>query len=208
MGMIKFKASALPLPSPEYDQQYFFQLVRVLGIYFKQLDSDTPVESQFFKGLTTALNNPSASYASAATQTVTAVSTGTAITYDVTDFQNLVELVSPANSQIRVQYDGVYNFQFSVQLDKDGSGSSKFWVWYRKNGVDAPLSTTEAVVDGNNDETFMALNYFVPMSAGDYFELVFASDDATGRLAYFGVNGFRPAIPSVILTVNFVSVLP
>jgi hypothetical protein len=208
MGMLKFKSSALPLPSKEYDQQYFFQLVRVLGIYFKQLDSDTPLEAEFFRGLSTELTNPSASYASAVNQTVLGASTPTVVTYDVTDFENLVTLVSPGNSQIRVQYSGVYNFQFSVQLDKDGGGTSKFWIWYRKNGFDAPLSATEAVVVGNNDETFMALNYFVPMNAGDYFELVFASDDPTGRLAYFPVNGFRPAIPSIILTVNFVSKLP
>lgn len=208
MAMIKFKSSALPLPSPDYDQQYFFQLVRVLGIYFKQLDSTTPIEAEYFKGLPIELRTPSASYVSVVSQTVVGASTETLITFDVTDFESNVELISPANSQIRVRYPGVYNFQFSVQFDKDGGGTSKFWAWYKKNGVTAPDSGTEITIVGNNAETFMALNYFVPMNGGDYFELAFASDDSTGRIAYIPAASPHPGVPSVILTVNFVSALP
>lgn len=35
----RFKAPALPVPNNEYDQRYFHELIRVLRLYFNQLDS-------------------------------------------------------------------------------------------------------------------------------------------------------------------------
>ena len=50
MGMTHFRAPPMPVPSAEYSQQYSTQLIRVLGIYFSQLDSNTPVHSSSFTG--------------------------------------------------------------------------------------------------------------------------------------------------------------
>ena len=50
MGMTHFRAPPMPVPSAEYSQPYSTQLIRVLGIYFSQLDSNTPVYSSSFTG--------------------------------------------------------------------------------------------------------------------------------------------------------------
>lgn len=42
MALELFKAPALPLPSDEYNRQYFDQLLNALRLYFNQLDSITP----------------------------------------------------------------------------------------------------------------------------------------------------------------------
>lgn len=42
MAMKRFRAPRLPDPPPEYSPQYVRQLLRVLEIYFNQLDSQTP----------------------------------------------------------------------------------------------------------------------------------------------------------------------
>jgi hypothetical protein len=49
MALEKFKAAPLPNPPVQYDPQYVRQLVRVLEIYFSQLDSLTPNQAQSYR---------------------------------------------------------------------------------------------------------------------------------------------------------------
>jgi len=44
MGMQKFRAPALPLATPEYNEQQLSQLIGVLRLYFTQLDSNVPIQ--------------------------------------------------------------------------------------------------------------------------------------------------------------------
>jgi len=44
MGMQQFVAPPLPVPPPEYDQQYLTNLIRTLRLYFNQLDSTTSLQ--------------------------------------------------------------------------------------------------------------------------------------------------------------------
>ena len=43
MAMERFQAPALPVPPVEYDQRYHTDLIRILRLYFNQLDSTTPL---------------------------------------------------------------------------------------------------------------------------------------------------------------------
>lgn len=49
MALEKFRASPLPVPPSDYNQQYMTQLIRVLGLYFSQLDSLTPNQAQSYR---------------------------------------------------------------------------------------------------------------------------------------------------------------
>lgn len=49
MALEKFKAAPLPNPPVQYDPQYVRQLVRVLELYFSQLDSLTPNQAQSYR---------------------------------------------------------------------------------------------------------------------------------------------------------------
>ena len=42
MALTKFNPGPLPNPGKEWDQQYMRQVIRVLEIYFNQLESSTP----------------------------------------------------------------------------------------------------------------------------------------------------------------------
>lgn len=46
MALDKFKAAPLPNPPAQYDPQYIRQVIRVLEVYFNQLDSNTPNHAQ------------------------------------------------------------------------------------------------------------------------------------------------------------------
>lgn len=49
MALEKFKAAPLPNPPVTYDPQYLRQVIRVLEIYFSQLDSLTPNQAQSYR---------------------------------------------------------------------------------------------------------------------------------------------------------------
>ena len=46
MGMRSFRAPPLPLAPQEYDKGYVDQLVRVITLYFTQLDSQNPLHTE------------------------------------------------------------------------------------------------------------------------------------------------------------------
>jgi hypothetical protein len=50
MAMIAFRHSPLPRPLREYSEEQMTQMVRVLELYFNQLDSQTPLQAEYFRG--------------------------------------------------------------------------------------------------------------------------------------------------------------
>jgi hypothetical protein len=135
------------------------------------------------------------------TQTATAINTPEAVTFNTTDVSNGVYIGSPT-SRIYVDEHSIYNFLFSIQLDKTSGGSGIFWVWPRINGVDVPDSNSQIQIQGNNAEQLVTVGYFFDLKAGDYVEIMFAVNDTTVRMDYFPASAFYPAIPSIILTVS------
>ena len=43
MALLLFAPAVLPLAPNEYDPEYFNQVIRALNVYFRQLDSTTPI---------------------------------------------------------------------------------------------------------------------------------------------------------------------
>ena len=58
MGMQRFRAPALPLATPEYNEQQLAQLIGVLRLYFTQLDSNVPLQMDGIR----LLNLPTSGY--------------------------------------------------------------------------------------------------------------------------------------------------
>lgn len=134
-------------------------------------------------------------------QAAGAINTPQAITFNTTDVSNGVFLGTPT-SRIIVDTEGVYNFLFSIQLDKTAGGAGIFWVWPRINGVDVPDSNSQVRIQGNNAEQLVTVGYFFKLKANDYVEIMFAVDDITVQVDSFPASAFYPAIPSIILTVS------
>jgi hypothetical protein len=135
------------------------------------------------------------------TQTAAAINTAYAITFDTTDLSEGVYR-GVTTSQIFVDTDGVYNFQFSAQLDKLSGGTGIYNIWPAINGVDAANSSTRVRIQGNNAETVAAWNFVFSLKGGDYFELKWSVDNTDCIIAAFPAATPHPAIPSVILTVT------
>ena len=133
------------------------------------------------------------------TQTAVGINTYQAIRLNTTDLSNQVSIAN--SSHIVVANSGVYNIQFSLQIDKTNATGAHIYIWLMKNGVNVPNSATEVAVQGTLSETVAAWNFVVSSNANDYYELVWSTTDSTIRLKAVSASGVVPAIPSVILTV-------
>lgn len=114
-------------------------------------------------------------------------------------------------SRIYVAETGIYNIQFSAQFDKTAGASADIYIWLRINGDDVPYSASKVAIQGTNAELIAAWNFVVRLAANDYFEIAWSSPDTNVHvLASPPVTGppTIPGIPSVILTVCWVSNLP
>lgn len=142
------------------------------------------------------------SFYSTVDQTNAGASVANKMTYNVTDLSNGVSIVS--NSRITIANAGNYNIQFSAQFDKTDSGNDVVQIWLQKNGSNIANSNTEITLHSNDGKHVAAWNLFVSAAAGDYFEICWHSTDTAVFINYVAAasSPARPAIPSIILTVN------
>ena len=141
---------------------------------------------------TTTQTNPIANIPRSMSFNTTAITNGVSISGSI----------SPYDTFIKTENPGVYNIQFSAQLDKSDSGTDEVVIWLRKNGIDLIDTATTISLIGNNAKNVAAWNWFVNSAANDYYQLIWYSADTDLRLLAETMGGGHPGIPSVILTVN------
>lgn len=133
---------------------------------------------------------------------LTATDTANGIDIDPTDITKVVAAVA-----------GYYNIQFSVQLLTFDSSIDNVTLWFRQNGVDVPYSagivSIPAIHGGKPGAAIVSWNLVMALNAGDYFQLVMASESGNTVAATYppGTAPVHPASPSIILTATFVSAL-
>ena len=133
------------------------------------------------------------------TQNAVGINTYQPVTINTTDISNQVSIAN--SSHIVVANSGIYNIQFSLQIDKSQGSQAHVYIWLKKNGTDIPNSASEISVQGTTAETIAAWNFVVSAAANDYYELMWSSSDEHIQIKARTANGVVPAIPSIILTV-------
>ena len=201
---------ALPHAPDQYSRQYHDQMNNVLRLYFNTLNN---LISQLRASATSTLRLPYGAFQDSTTQTAANTTTAYPITFNTTDFSNGVTMVS--GSRFTVTNAGLYNLQFSVQLNNSVNATEDIDIWFRKNGTDIPASNSRFGLaprkDASNPFHIIAgLNYFVDMQANDYVQLVWCTSNVGANIINYavGTSPTRPSIPSVIATMTFVSALP
>ena len=124
------------------------------------------------------------------------------IDLDVVDIERGIWRDSVNTSRVYVADGGIFNFQFSAQLDNTSGGAHRLWLWPRISGVDVPDSASQVRIQGNNAELVAAWNWVLRLAPGEYFEIVYAVSAVALEIVTFPAAGVVPAIPSVILTVT------
>jgi phage gp45-like len=147
------------------------------------------------------------SFWSNVTQTNAGSTSRNLMTVNNSDISNNGVVIGTTSSQIKVLHDGVYNIQFSAQLEKTDGGKDEVDIWFRHNGMNVPDSNSVFNLDGNNAKVIAALNYMISLKANDYIEIAWSSADTAVRLFYqtANVDPVRPSVPSVIITVQQVT---
>ena len=201
-------APRLPAAPIEYNAQYQEQFMNVLRLYFNQLDNLTGIVLGEAGGR--FIRFPYGAFSSDQDQTTTA-NTATLMTLNTTDFANQVSISS---SKITVANAGIYNLQFSVQLENSNNASQDVFIWLKQNGVDIPGSTGKVGMPARKGvgDPFHAIygwNYFVSMAANDYIEIYWSTTNAAVTIQFYAASASptKPATQSVVATMSFVSAL-
>lgn len=162
-------------------------------------------EGEYNYGLTASYNIHTIVYGSfydTTTQTNPTASSVNLMTFNSTQHSLGVSIVD--GSKISVAIPGVYNLQFSAQLEKTDAGADTIDIWFRKNGADISQSNTRITLSGNNAKHVASWNYMDVLNAGDYLQIAWSSADTDVRIYAEGAQTgpTRPGIPSIILTMN------
>jgi hypothetical protein len=125
--------------------------------------------------------------------------------FNTTDSALNVSIVS--GSRITVANTGIYNLQFSAQLGNTANSTIDFDIWFAYTGSNIANSNTNMTlnkVPGSLGRVVAAWNIATPIQAGDYVEIYWSCNAATGQIQAQGTQTgpTRPAIPSVIATLT------
>ena len=145
------------------------------------------------------------SFTSNVTQTNPVANVARAFSADTTEINNGVIL--SANTRFVVQNAGVYNIQFSAQLQQLNNADSAISIWFRKSGTDIPRSNTELSIDKNQggaSKLVAAWNIVESFTANQYIEIMWSSPDTGMEILWQNTQTgpTRPSTPSVIVTVT------
>jgi hypothetical protein len=160
MGMVQFRAPALPLLGETYNQRQADELLRALRIYFNQLDSLTPNQAQSYRadaffggefsgsrfdggtlsGFGSGLEVPYALLMSDEDQDSLGITSENIVTLNRIIFSDGINVEN--NSRITFAYPGQYLVTARFQFANRGNAEQEFEIWAKNSGVNYPLSNT------------------------------------------------------------------
>jgi hypothetical protein len=140
-------------------------------------------------------------------QTVVSANTEYRFSFNNSDPTSNVTLGTGAsNSQIIINQIGLYNIQFSAQVDKalGGGTTASAYIWFKKNGTAVPDSAGFVTLD-QNLQVVQSWNILANVAnVGDYYEIAYAASATVFSFPTIAANGTvgYPASPSIIATVT------
>jgi hypothetical protein len=203
--------SPLGYPPEVYERRNLNENNGALNIFSRKLTS--VLGSLFGPRGGKFMNNPHGAFQDSTDQTAANTTTAYAVTFNTTDFSNGVTIAS--NSRITVADSGIWNLQFSIQLKNTTNDGQDVDIWFRKNGTNIDNSNSRFHLvarkgTGDPSHIIAALNFFVSMNSNDYIEIMWRTENTGVSIEHFGTSASptRPAVPSAIVTMSFVSNLP
>lgn len=204
------RTSAPPLPPspPVPNKTHIDSVLNILRLYFSRVDT-------LFGALVNRLGGrflefPNGSFYSTTTQSIAVINTPTLVTLGSTGDANGIRYV--LGDGLHVDYNGLYNVQFSIQLTNSDTQAHDMAVWLRVNGSDVPWSSSVVTVPsthgGQPGYQIIAANFYVELLQSDYLELWWSSNSLQvqiNALPPITTPFVNPGSPAVVVTVSFVS---
>jgi hypothetical protein len=199
---------SLGYPPEVYERRNFNENNSALNIFFRKLT--TNLGSLFGPRGGKFMNNPHGAFQDSTDQVAANTTTAYPVTFNTTDFANGVTMAS--GSRITVADAGIWNLQFSIQFTNTTNSSQDVDVWFRVNGTNVANSNSRfgfapRKSAGDPYHTIAAMNYFVSLNATNYVEIMWRPTDTGVSIEQYaaGTSPTRPAVPSAIVTMSFVS---
>jgi hypothetical protein len=198
----------LGYPTEVYERRHFNENNGSLTIYFKKLAS--VLGSLFGPRGGRFMNTPHGAFQDSTDQVAANTTTAYPVTFNTTDFANGVTMAS--GSRITVADAGIWNLQFSIQFKNTSNDGQDVDIWFRKNGTNIDNSNSRFHLSqrksaGDPSHLIAAMNFFVSMDSADYIEIMWRTTSTAVSLEHFSTSTSptRPAVPSAIVTMSFVS---
>lgn len=194
----------LPVAPQDYEPRFHNQHSDVLRLYFNQLDNT--LASAFGVNGGRFIDCPTGLFFDTVDQPIPLANTAYPVVYNATYLSNAVSLST--TSRILIGIGGIYNFQYSGQLQSTNSSAKNVFLWIRRNGVDIGYSCRAYSLSGSNTYAPIAYTFDIDMQVGEYLELMISASDASVQLAAEPASSPHPGIPSSVMSVNFIAPLP
>jgi hypothetical protein len=214
------KAPNLLIAPIVYDQHYIDQLNNALRLYFNQIDNGMGALLSGTGG--SSLSLPFVAASDSTDQITADADTPTVVKWNTLEGGNGFILNSPGSATALVS--GIYKITYSLQFVNTDNAIHNTAVWLKINNTDVPRSTTVFTLQARKSAgvfNFVCAYSEVVFSleAGDELELYWAADAAyraspardgiyIEALAAQTSPYARPAVPSAIGSITFVSRLP
>jgi hypothetical protein len=203
----------LPSAPVQYEQRFHDQHSDVLRLYFNQLNN--VVATVIGTNGAAYLQTPHAMLMSDQDQTNAGITSANILTYNQPVITQGIEVRN--SGEIWFEQAGQYLVTFTLQVSNRSNAVQEFEVWAAYNGTNYPLSNTRFDIPARKSGSIWS--HIVPAITGiftvtnpatEYLTIRWWSDSTDVFLENYPVNTnpTRPAIPSVIMTVNCISRLP
>ena len=175
-----------------------------------RIGADSKILIVPFSAAAYADSAPYGAFSNNTDQTAPSSGTTAVVVFDTTEESNGVYLSN--TTRINFRNAGIYNLQYSLQLQNSSNDAQYADIWFRVNGTDVVRSGSRFGImprksSGDPSHVIGAMNIFLELNANDYVEVAGAVSDVAVTLEHFAADtGIpRPAIPAVILTAQYVA---
>ena len=204
----------LPDPNPGTETAgYLAGLLNVLRLYFNRITNILQLLIGPNGGV--YIQNPHAMLMSNQDQSNPSITSANQLSFNQPIITQGVRVEN--TDEIWFEKSGQYLVTFSLQVSNRSNAVQEFEVWAGYNGTNYPLSNTRFDIPARKSGSIWA--HIVPVITGiftvanpqtEYLTIKWWASSADVFLEHYpaGTSPTRPEIPSVILTVNFVSRLP
>lgn len=203
----KVENPALPIPPTGTPlRRYLDDLNNILRLFFNKLANSVNLLIGEFGGR--FIEAPNGKFFSTIDQTAAMTNTAYALEFENTYLGEAISIEGTPKTRITPTYSGVYNFELSIELTSTNANSKELSFWVRRDGVDVATTARQHVIAGSGGVDDFEYSFTLDVQAGQYVELMWATTDITVVLDAQPAVSPRPAIPSTLITVIFVSALP
>jgi hypothetical protein len=172
------------------------------GIIMWDRENKYPVVSKDGAWTQIVLEDGHANFTRSTDVTAAAADTAYAVQYDSPTNAVGISLDGTDPTKIVFAEAGEYTISFTAQISSGTSSSIDFYFWPRVNGIDVTGSTMLNSIKQNSTILVVARTAIFELNAGDYLQVMWATNDTNGKLDATAATAFAPAAPSTTLAIT------